>query len=123
MEGLGALLTYPQLQNTLRIEFARARRYTYPLCCLALQVDGLERIRDLHGSAQRDQAMMHVVKMIQAQTRASDSVALYHDRIAVILPHTDATGARAFAERIREQVRREAFRVGGKEIRSTVSIG
>lgn len=123
MDGLGSLLTYPQLQNTLRIEFARARRYSYPLCCLALQVDGLDRIRDLHGSAQRDQALGHVVKMIQAKARASDSVALFHDRIAVVLPHTDAAGARAFAERVREQVRREAFRFGGKEIRFTVSIG
>src|SRR6185295_7447997 len=107
MDGLGALLTYPQLQNTLRIEFARARRYSYPLCCLVLQVDGLDRIRDLHGSAPRDQALAHVVKLIQAQTRASDSIALFHDRLAAILPHTDAAGAHAFAERIREQVRRE----------------
>jgi len=65
----------------------------------------------------------HVVKLIQAQTRASDSIALFHDRLAAILPHTDAAGAHAFAERIREQVRRETFRVGGKEIRFTVSIG
>ena len=61
--------------------------------------------------------------MIQTQTRASDSVALFQDRIAAILPHTDATGAHSFAERIREQIRRETFRVGGKEIRFTVSIG
>jgi len=123
MDGLGALLTYPQLQNTLRIEFARARRYSFPLCCLVLQVDGIDRIRDLHGSAPRDQALNHVVKMIQAQARASDSVALYQDRIAVVLPHTDAAGARSFADRVREQVRREVFRFGGKEIRFTVSIG
>jgi len=64
-----------------------------------------------------------VVRMIQTQARASDSVALYHDRVALVLPHTDAAGGRTMADRIRERVRGEAFRVGGKEIRFTLSIG
>ena len=46
----GSLLMYPQLQNVLRIEFARARRYDYPLSCIALAVDRLENLSDLYGA-------------------------------------------------------------------------
>jgi diguanylate cyclase (GGDEF)-like protein len=123
MDGLGALLTYPQLQHTLRIEFARARRYSYPLCCLVVQVDGLGRIRDLHGSGPRDEILGRLVRMLQAQARASDAIALYQDRVALLLPHTDESGARTVAERIRERVRSEGFLVAGKELKFTVSIG
>jgi diguanylate cyclase (GGDEF)-like protein len=126
MDGFGAqlpLLTYPQLQNALKTEFARARRYSYPLCCLALQIDGLDRIRDVHGSAPRDQILARVVLLLQTQTRASDSVGLYHDRIALILPHTDVSGAQALAGRIREKIRSEAFKVGAKELHLTLSQG
>jgi diguanylate cyclase (GGDEF)-like protein len=126
MQGLGAqlpLLTYPQLQNALKIEFARARRYSYPLSCLVVVVDGLDRIRDVHGSTPRDQILARVVLLLQTRTRASDSVGLYHDRIAVILPHTDETGARSLAERVRERVKAELFRAGAKELHLTVSLG
>jgi diguanylate cyclase (GGDEF)-like protein len=126
MEGFGAqlpLLTYPQLQNALKTEFARARRYSYPLCCLALHVDGLDRIRDVHGSVLRDQILARIVLLLQTQTRASDSVGLFHDRIALILPHTDVAGARALAERIRAKVKAEPFKVGAKELRLSLSQG
>lgn len=126
MDGFGAqlpLLTYPQLQSTLRIEFARARRYAYPLCCLVLQIDGLDRVREAHGSPARDEVLHRIVRLIQGQTRASDSVGLYHDRVAIVLPHTDLSGAEALAERIRERTRSEVVRVAGREMKFTLSVG
>jgi len=126
MEGSGAqapLLTYPQIQNLLRIEFARARRYSYPLCCLVAQVDGLDRLREVHGSKLRDEVLGRVIRAIQAQTRTSDTVGLYQDRIALILPHTDPAGARTVAERVRAAAGGQDFRMGTTDLRVTVSIG
>ena len=126
MDAFGAqapLLTYPQLQNLLRIEFARARRYSYPLCCLVAQVDGIERLRDLHGSGLRDEIVRRVVAAVRTQTRASDSLGVYQDRIAILLPHTTIEGAGSAAERLRTAVGREVFRAGGAELRLTVSAG
>jgi diguanylate cyclase (GGDEF)-like protein len=117
------LLTYPQLQNLLRIEFARARRYSYPLSCLVAQVDGIERLRETHGSAFRDEVLSRVVRAIQGQTRTSDSIGLFQERIALIFPHTDVAAARAVAERLREVVARESFRAGSVELRVTLSVG
>jgi diguanylate cyclase (GGDEF)-like protein len=117
------LLTYPQLQNLLRIEFARARRYSYPLSCLVGQVDGLDRMREVHGSAFRDEVLRRVVRSMHAQKRASDSLGLYQERLALLLPHTPMAGAHAVAQRLRESIARESFKAGATELRVTLSVG
>jgi len=126
MDASGAhapLLTYPQLQNLLRIEFARARRYSFPLSCLLAQIDGLDRLRDVHGSGFRDDVLQRAVRAAQAHTRTSDTIGVYQDRVALLLPHTPLSGAHRVAERLRAAVAQEAFRVGGVELHVTVSVG
>lgn len=117
------LLSYAQYQNALRIEFGRARRYAFPLSCLAIGLDGLEPLRDKHGGVVRDEAFATIVPAIQAQLRASDALGHYHDRLALLLPHADDVGAGAVAERVLAQVAKQPFRLGGESVRLTASIG
>jgi diguanylate cyclase (GGDEF)-like protein len=119
----GAILTYPQIQNLLRIEFSRARRYDYPLACLAASVDRLERLRDMYGASSGDEIRKQVLQVVQKQTRTSDAVGLSGDRFVVILPHTDGEGAWNIAERLRGKVRELTFRGGERDIHVTLSVG
>ncbi len=118
-----SLLTYTQLQNLLRIEFARARRYGYPLACLTLQVDRLDHLRDLYGVAAKREILESVVKLVQGQTRTSDAVASYADRVTLLLPHTDNEGANIIGARLMQKAGELAFRAGDRELAITVSVG
>jgi diguanylate cyclase (GGDEF)-like protein len=116
-------LTYTQFQNLLRIEFARSRRYGFPLSVLAMQVDRLEHLRDLYGMQARRLIVDQVVASVRAQCRLSDSMGLVGDRVVLILPHTDQPGAEVVGERLSRQVAGLAFEVQGREIALTVSVG
>ena len=118
-----APLTYPQLQNLLRIEFARARRYELPLSCLAVQIDRLEHLRDLYGSGARELILGQVMRIVQGQTRVCDAMGRSGDRMVVVLPHTDAEGARVIGERLLKKVQSLSFEVAQRSLEVTVSVG
>ncbi len=118
-----SLLTYSQLQNTLRTEFARSRRYSYPIACLALQVDRLENLRDIHGVAAKSRVLATVAALVRAQTRMSDSVGLNGDRIIVVLPHTPSEETRAVAERLVRMAAKLVIPFEGQQHRVTLSAG
>ncbi len=117
------LLTGAQLQNVLRIEFARARRYSFPLSCMAVLIDGLDRLREVHGSGLHDEVLRRILQTARGQSRTSDAAGFYQDRLVLILPHTAAEGAMAAALRLREAVAAEAFHTERADLRVTVSIG
>ena len=121
--GRAAPLTYPQLQNLLRIEFARARRYEIPLSCLAVQVDRLEHLRDLYGSAARDLILKKVIQTVQGQSRVCDILGRSGDRMIVVLPHTDAEGATVIGERMLRKVQGLSFEVAQRSMGVTISVG
>lgn len=123
METPGPLLTYSQLQQQLKVEFSRARRYGFPIACLILEVDRLEHLRDLYGNAAREEIVREVVKVARGQTRASDCIGTRAHRLILILPHTDGVGATQIAERMRRRVAELPFEVSDKSFSLGVSMG
>ncbi len=119
----GAVLTYPQLQSLLRIEFARARRYHYALSCLILAVDRIEHLADIYGANARQEILLSLIKLIRLHTRSSDAVGMSSDRIILVLPHTDEEGALTLAQRVHGQTAELRFRIGGKDLSVTLSVG
>ncbi len=117
------LLAYAQFQNALRIEFGRARRYAFPLSCIAVGLDGIDPLREKFGGSVRDEAFSALVPLIQAQLRASDAIGHYHDRLALLLPHATMEGAGAVADRILAAVAKQPFSLGGESMQLTASIG
>jgi PleD family two-component response regulator len=63
------------------------------------------------------------VQAIRGQTRGSDTIGVWHERIAVLLPHTTLEGALAAGERLRAAVAREPVRAGAADLRVTASAG
>jgi len=122
--GDPGLFTYPQIVHLLTVEFARARRYGYPLSCILFRIDRLASIGDVQGWVARDFVRERVVAAIRRESRACDFVGRFpDDRFLVVLPHTDEVGARTLADRVARSVSSLDFTVGERVLRATVSAG
>ncbi|MES2009994.1 sensor domain-containing diguanylate cyclase [Cupriavidus basilensis] len=105
-------------------EVVRARRLRQPLSVVMLDADHFKAINDNLGHAAGDHVLKELVTCCQGVLRAIDIIArLGGEEFALLLPSTDADGARATAQRIRQAVEQHAFHFNGVDIRCTVSLG
>ena len=88
-------------------------------------MDHFKRVNDRHGHLIGDVVLREVAEQIKDQLRLSDAMARYGgEEFVVLLVQTNAVSARAIAERIRERIAAQAFRLpDGSELRVTLSIG
>jgi diguanylate cyclase (GGDEF)-like protein len=88
-------------------ELARARRYGQPLTAAYIDLNNFKLLNDLHGHRAGDAALRMVAKLLRRTARASDVTArLGGDEFVVLMPETDADGARAVLERLRVELDR-----------------
>ncbi len=107
-----------------RDEIGRAARYGRPCSVLMLDIDHFKQVNDTYGHAAGDEALRQFASACQAMLRDSDVIArIGGEEFAVILPETDAAGAKILAERLREGVSRIRVPVGDGGFGFTVSIG
>jgi diguanylate cyclase (GGDEF)-like protein len=118
------LFTDEEVRSLMQIEFDRARRYNYPVACLLIEVDRLVDIQTMHGYEARGTILQAFVELLQGETRAGDLLGtVVDDRLMVLIPHTMPAAARAISERVLKGAREMQFKVGGKSIRVSASIG
>jgi diguanylate cyclase (GGDEF)-like protein len=123
-EGDPEIFSLAQIMHLMRVEFARAQRYDYPLACLLISVDGLSRMRDVHGYDAKQAVLDEVARLLKAETRSCDFLGrLMDDRLLAVVPHTRGDGARVLGERLLAGVRKLGFESGGKRLPITISIG
>jgi len=102
--SLTGLANRHQFDLMLENEFSRAMRHQTALALVLIDVDHFKRYNDAHGSEAGDDCLRAVSKLIRALTprRPGDLTARYSgEQIGILMPNTDAAGARAVAERIR----------------------
>jgi len=105
-------------------ETSRAERYNRPLSLLLIDSDHLKVVNDQEGHQTGDQLLIELAAIITQQCRISDTVIRYGgDEFVVLLPETDAAGARLLGERVRSEVEEYAMMSGEREVRTTVSVG
>ncbi len=118
------LFSLSQIMHLMRVEFGRAQRYNYSICCVLLAVDRLAELRDLYGYDSKEAILDEVVKLTKTQVRLCDFLGrLADDRLLIVVPHTAAVGARSLADRLIAGVRELKFESDGRRLRVTVSIG
>jgi len=95
------------LDEGLVKEVSRHHRIGLPLSLAVVDIDHFKTVNDRHGHLVGDEWLRLVATAISSIAhRSADLVSRYGgEEFAVVLPHTDADGARAIAERIRHAVR------------------
>lgn len=111
-DGDARLVQFELFKRLLGIELKRSQRYGFPLSILLASLD--------RPMANGDRDLL--VAAARSAIRDIDiPVAFAESDVLVVMPHTDAEGARLVAERIRKRVRAQAAgRAGGG---TTASIG
>ena len=104
-DGLTGLKNHRTFQEKLTQEFERAQRYRTPLSIALMDVDKFKTFNDTFGHPAGDSVLKTVANILQENARNTDFVARYGgEEFVVILPGTDAAGARIAADRMRAAV-------------------
>jgi len=106
-------------------EVERARVYNVPLSLLMFDVDDFKQINDRFGHTVGDVVLSELCGAVRETLRPPDLFARFGgDEFAVILPHTNLSGARSVAERIQQRLRSLTVPADDEEvIRCSISIG
>lgn len=95
------------LEDRLREECDRAKRYTHPFSIAIMDLDHFKMINDTLGHAAGDEAIRMLAECIKRDKRGPDVLVRYGgDEFVMLLPETAAEEAAVLLERIREQVQR-----------------
>lgn len=120
----GSVLGLTQIQQLAKLEFARAKRYKYPITVAVCRIDRIDSLADLYGQDSRSLLMDELVKLYACRGRMTDILGrLGEERLLWILPHTGASAALVAAERIRRGVEELEISSGKKLLRVSLSIG
>jgi diguanylate cyclase (GGDEF)-like protein len=126
VDGLTGLYVRSFFMLRLEEELRRSLRYGRKFALLVLDIDRFKTVNDTHGHQVGDDAIQVVAQAIKGSIRAGvDLPGRYGgDELVLMLPETDAAGARIVAERIRGTVANTPVPLpGGGSLNVTVSIG
>ncbi|HEV7730851.1 MAG TPA: diguanylate cyclase [Candidatus Binatia bacterium] len=123
-DSLTGLANRRHLDRRLGQELRRAAVLGHPVAVLFVDIDHFKQINDAHGHERGDAALRAVAAALREAVRAVDVVARFGgEEFVLVLPETDAEGARLVGERIRTIVgtRTAGCVPGGAPL--TVTIG
>ncbi len=113
------------LPSILRRELELTRRRRTSFSVLLVEVDGLSRVTEDHGSPASDRLLQRVATLLTTQVRASDLAFRHgHAEFLILLVELDGEQSMAVAEKIRCAVQAsEVLLPGLPALRVTVSVG
>ncbi len=105
-------------------EQALARRTGLPVAILMIDLDHFKPINDTYGHQTGDEVLCRVVDRLNGRLRQHDVLGRYGgEEFCVVAPDSDAKGALALAESLREKIAAAPFATNHGEISVSVSIG
>jgi diguanylate cyclase (GGDEF)-like protein len=112
------------LFEILQKELARATRTLQPLGVLMADLDHFKQVNDIYGHSAGDAVLREAARRMTAGIRSYDALGRYGgEEFVIVLPGCDGEGAARQAERLREAIGTEPFRVPEGTIKVTCSIG
>lgn len=123
-DPLTAVQNRRQLQAEFTRERARQRRHGQPIGVLELDIDHFKRVNDAHGHGVGDEVLRYLTRCWRGLIREIDVLArVGGEEFVVLLPESDADGARDSAERLRAHTAAEPVSTSVGPLDITVSIG
>ncbi|WP_417500939.1 diguanylate cyclase [Marinobacter sp.] len=123
-DRLTGLLNRGTWENLVDAEFERFRRYGHITSLVMFDIDFFKKVNDNHGHLAGDEVIKHTAATAKSSLRQSDSIGRYGgEEFGIILPETDAKGARIICERIRESIEKSVVQTSVAPINYTISVG
>jgi diguanylate cyclase (GGDEF)-like protein len=124
LDGLTGLANRRSVEEKLRAEAARARRFDDKVCLVLADLDDFKRVNDTYGHPVGDEALRLFAATLSATVREMDIAARWGgEEFALVLPGTDAQGGARLAERARAALEGCTLRVDGRDVTLTASFG
>ncbi|QYK04830.1 diguanylate cyclase [Shewanella zhangzhouensis] len=125
IDSLTGVKNRAAFNKRLQAEGRISRRQQTPMALLMLDIDHFKNINDKYGHLAGDHTLKTIADTLSAQLRRpTDLVSRFGgEEFAIILPSTDAEGATAVAEHIRDAVEALIIEWEQLKIPLTVSIG
>ena len=112
------------LDETLPRELARAKRETYPLALVMVDLDHFKRVNDRHGHAAGDEVLKSLAGILGRGARESDIICRYGgEEFLIALPRMSPEQARQRVEAWRRALSEQPVRHGPLAISLTLSAG
>jgi len=106
----------------LEEEISRFRRFNHPVSVVVLDLDGFKSVNDEFGHAVGDETLRDVGQILMKHSRGINVVSRYGgDEFAVLLVETSKSGARLYADRIRQSSRPSPTRTASASPRASAS--
>lgn len=123
-DSLTQLFNRRHFIDILDREFARAKRFNFPLACMMLDIDHFKQVNDTYGHHVGDQVLQTVGAVMQEASRQIEVAARYGgEEFVMLLPQTPLKDAMKPALRILERIASHRFDPFPVDKNVTVSIG
>lgn len=123
-DRLTGLLNRGTWENLVDAEYERYRRYGHPTSLVMFDIDHFKKVNDSYGHLAGDEVIKHAADVTKGGLRQSDTSGRYGgEEFGIILPETDAQGAKVICERIREQIEQSVVETSVAPISYTISMG
>ncbi|MCC9620720.1 sensor domain-containing diguanylate cyclase [Thalassospira sp. MA62] len=112
------------MEEALRKELERVKRYDNPVVVGLVDFDNFKSINESYGFDAGDAALRMFAKVASDMMRETDIIARWGDKeFLIMMPHTGAAGAITYLQRLTEQVRQNDFHVGKYAVELNLSVG
>ena len=123
-DELTGLVNRRRFLAALDAEIVRASRLGGTLSVVLADLDDFKRINDRFGHPAGDIVLLKFADLIRAHVREVDVPGrLGGEEFSILLPETDAQGALAGAERLRQALAEQPFELEGRTVEVTASFG
>lgn len=123
-DGLTGIFNRRFLEQRLKEEFAKTKRYSTPFSIIMMDIDFFKKVNDNYGHLCGDFILKSVSAQVAKMIRDTDMIARYGgEEFCCMLPETNMEGAIILAERCRKAIEEQEFIFQGTPIKVTISLG
>ncbi len=124
IDSLTGLLNRRAMENALKREFSREKRYKRMLTVVFIDLDDFKSVNDIYGHDRGDELLKYVARQLFDISRDTDIVARFAgDEFIFILPETSAASTKILMNRLKDYFISHPLDTAGTSIPVSISFG